>query len=103
MALVNVPIQDTDTDLIVAAEQSVVFSIIFCNISSGDVDLTTYAIPSGGSVGTTNCIINNFTVPANDSLIWTSGEKFILDAGDKITANASAADDLVATINFLVI
>lgn len=72
--------------------------IVFCNISVSDATLTVHAVVSGGTVNTTNQIINALLIPAGETFTFDT-EKFVLSTGDRVHAIASANSRLVSTVS----
>jgi hypothetical protein len=101
MAIKNITLGSTDTIIMEAASRTAVFSIIYCNIYSGDIIINVSAYPDTASASATNRIISDYEIPTTDSLIWQSGEKFILDTGDTISGYANVANNVTVTVNYL--
>lgn len=101
MAISNITLSNSVTSIINPVSRTVVFSLIFCNLSEDEVEISAYVHPSTIASGESNKIINSFPIPAKDSLIWQSPEKFILDGGDTISAVADTADVIVVTVNHI--
>ena len=102
MSIASAAIQTTETTVCLAGagETRAVLSVIFCNVTAADCNLTFYAIKSGGTAGNGTTVMYNITIPAGDSLLWTGGEKFILDAGDKLSALCGSNNAITSTANY---
>lgn len=105
MAISNVAITSTGTDVFTcpgtlpgSPEQHAVTCLVFCNISASDAELELHVVPQGGTVGTTNQIINSLVIPAAETFSFDT-EKFILNTGDKFHAIANVNSRLVVTVS----
>lgn len=76
-------------------------TVIVCNTGAADRTVTLYAIPSGGTAGTGNMIVNALNIPAGDTMTFDQ-EKMVLGAGDELKAICSAAG-LTATVSTLAV
>lgn len=79
-------------------------TVIICNTQGTDINLTLYAVPSGGSANITSgsaMIVNALTIPAGETLSFDQ-EKFVLGTGDELRAFATATG-LSATVSTLVV
>jgi hypothetical protein len=65
--------------------------------------LSAHRVPSGGSVGDTNIIINQKTVGSRESMALWELLGQVLEAGDFISAIAETADQLTVHISGLLI
>lgn len=65
------------------------------NITSGNVALTVYYIPSGGSAGASNTIVGALSIAANTQVDLTQYLKGILNTGDAISVLGASASSLV--------
>ena len=80
---------------------------IFCNTNiynsgsptANTVELTLHVIPSGGSRGPANMILNAMPIPAGETFTFDT-EKMVLETGDTFVALASAAN-LSATVSYM--
>ena len=87
--LKNILLEATETNILTASKESAVLSIIFCNTSVSDINITIYAYPFSSSASDTTTIIKDLTIKAKDTFIWTSDEKLILETGDIISGLGS--------------
>ena len=76
-------------------------TVIVCNTGATDLNLTLYAVPSGGSAGVATMIVNALIVPAGDMVSFDQ-EKMVLATGDELKAICSAAG-LTATVSTLAV
>ena len=76
-------------------------TVIVCNTGATDLNLTLYAVPSGGSAGVASMIVNALIVPAGDMVSFDQ-EKMVLATGDELKAICSAAG-LTATVSILAV
>ena len=98
MSLGNTVLGATETAIHTGEiKDDVVLSITFCNVKATSVWFTLHAYKAGsGPAGDGNRVIKRKLGP-EDSYVWTSTEKFIMDAGDVVSAIASEADAVTAT------
>jgi hypothetical protein len=71
-----------------STKYAVIFST-FCNVASATQTFSVHALMAGASVGPTNKIISEYSLPAGDSF-FLPYEKLLLDAGESIVVVASA-------------
>ena len=101
MAIYNTAILTTDTTLVSGSGNRAITTVIVCNTGTVDRELTMYAVPSGGSVGTTSMIVNALSVPAGDTVSFDQ-EKMVLGTGDNLVASADGTG-LSATVSTLAV
>ena len=99
MAIVNTAILATNTTLYTSSGNNAITTVIICNTGSNDRTLTLHAVPSGGSVGAVNMIVNALVVPASDTVSFDQ-EKMVLSNGDSLVAVGSNTN-LSATVSTL--
>lgn len=102
--LKNVTLGTSDTELLTApaGKTYAVLTLVFCNISTNPIQISVYASAGGVGSGTdATCILKSFTIQASDTYIWTSNEKLVLDATDRISALASSGASISALCNYL--
>ena len=97
-----ISIQDSETTLLEAesAEDCVVVSLILGNIDSEDATVTLHLTKSGeASVN----IVTDLEVKEGEAVEFFIGGKgsLFLEPGDKLSATASGADDIAATLSWL--
>ena len=62
-----------------------------CNYSAGNVAANVFVVPSSGTAGNTNIIINNINITVGDTYqLYAGSEKLLLNNGDSVQVNASA-------------
>jgi len=62
-----------------------------CNYSAGNVVANVFVVPSSGTAGNTNLIINNINITVGDTYqLYAGAEKLLLNNGDSVQVNASA-------------
>ena len=101
MAISNTAILASNTTIYTSSGENAITTIIICNTSAGPLDLTLHAIPSAGSVSTTNMIVKALTVPAGDTVSFDQ-EKMVLSNGDFLVAVGSNTG-LSATVSTLAV
>ena len=99
MAIVNTAILSTTTTLYTSSGNNAITTVIICNTGVTDRTLTLHAVPSGGSVGSVNMIVNALNVPAGDTVSFDQ-EKMVLSNGDSLVAVGSDTG-LSATVSTL--
>jgi hypothetical protein len=99
MAIVNTAILSTNTTLYTSSGNNAITTVIICNTGVVDRTLTLHAVPSGGSAGTVNMIVNALIVPAGDTVSFDQ-EKMVLSNGDSLVAVGSDTG-LSATVSTL--
>jgi hypothetical protein len=99
MAIVNTAILATNTTIYTSSGNNAITTVIICNTGSSDRTLTLHAVPSGGSAGTVNMIVNALVVPAGDTVSFDQ-EKMVLSNGDSLVAVGSNTN-LSATVSTL--
>lgn len=78
-----------------------ILSIIFCNNSDSAINITLYAYPKTSSANDGTTILKNYSIPAEDTFIWSANERFILNSGDIISGVAGVSGVITSTINFM--
>ena len=102
MAIANTFILATETTITVAgASDRAVLSMMLCNTDTVSHTVSIYAYPTGGSMIDQYCILKNWTIPAGDTLSFSSEDKIILQAGAKITAICDTASKISALANYM--
>jgi hypothetical protein len=87
-----------------------VTTIIVCNVNAfnpvtptaNTANFTLYAVPSGGTPGLTNLIVNQLPITAGETLSLDQ-EKIVLGNGDSLVAISSVATTLVMTLSTLAV
>jgi len=70
-----------------------------CNYASGNVTANVYVVPSAGTAGNTNIILNNLPLAGGDTYqLYAGGEKLLLGPGDfvQIQSNANTVTSVVS-------
>jgi hypothetical protein len=110
MAIVNTTITGSNTTIYTSSGNNAITTIIVCNTSAFNPASPTanqsllylYAVPSGGTAGTGNIIVNGLPVPAGETVSFDQ-EKMVLANGDFIVAKTDSASNLVATVSTLAV
>lgn len=110
MAILNTTITSSNTDIYISNGNNAITTIIICNTSTYNPSspsantslLYMYAVPSGGTAGTGNLIVNGLPVPAGETVSFDQ-EKMVLADGDFIVAKTDSASNLVATVSTLAV
>jgi hypothetical protein len=101
MALYNTEIGESNTTLASGSGNRAITTVIVCNTTSGALDLTLYAVASGGSAGTGTMIVNALSIPAGDTVSFDQ-EKIVLTTGDALVGISSGLG-LTATVSTLAV
>jgi hypothetical protein len=105
MAIKNTAILATNTTIYTSAGNNAITTIIVCNTSVSDVNLTMYAVSNNagavGTPGTSNMIVSALSVPAGDTVSFDQ-EKMVLANNDTIVAVGSTTG-LSATVSTLTV
>lgn len=80
-----------------ATKSAIVKNVIVANTSASDRTLSLSIVPSGGSAGNSNRIIPGTNIPAGAVVPFDMTQ--VMNAGDFISAIASAASSLTLTIS----
>jgi len=99
MAITSTQLTTTNANLLygTSTQTKGITAIYLCNPTGTVVTANVFLVPTGGTVA--NCrIYSNVSIAAFDSYIADS-ERIVLDAGDSIWANCSAASGVVMTIS----
>jgi len=104
MALYNTPILGSNTTLASGTGVRAVTTIIVCNTTTGDRQLTIYALGKNGSgvqstANDNSTIVKELNIPAGDTVSFDQ-EKFVLDSTDSLVAIGSSTG-LTATVSTL--
>ena len=99
MALKNTEILTTNTTIYSSVGNNAVTTVIVCNTGATERTLTLHAVPNGGSVSTTNMIVNALAIPGGETISFDQ-EKFVLGDGDALVAIGSGTG-LSATVSVL--
>lgn len=99
MALANVAVGNTDTDVYTSSGETCVVTMYFCNYSGSTVTLSIHAVENGGSVADGSLIAKDITITAADTYVLST-DRLILANGDKISAIASAGSSVTATVSY---
>jgi len=98
MAINNIFLGTTNTDIIVSAANEAITVIYFCNTSGSAVTIQVYAVPNGDSPTTQNKIYQDVSIPAGDTYI-VDKERLVLEAGDRIVATCSVPGVVSTTVS----
>jgi hypothetical protein len=79
-----------------ANAQTIIKRAVFTNVTAGAVTFTVWRVPSGGTSGSTNLLIDARSIAAGGTDLAPELANMVLYAGDTIQAEASAA----TSINF---
>lgn len=110
MAISNVQVPTTPVIVVQASglddmgspTDRAVLTIIFCNNSIDACAIDVHALPgSGDSPSNANKIVNRYTINGEDTFIFTTEDKMVLQPGAKIMASADVDGAITATANYI--
>jgi len=81
-------------------EGHAVTCMIICNTTVNDAVVSIYAVPSGGTAGAGNQIVNALPVFAGET-VSLDQEKIVLGSGDSICAQSDIASKLTFTLSYI--
>jgi hypothetical protein len=74
-----------------------------CNYAAGNVTANVYVVPSAGTAGNTNIILNNLPLAGGDTYqLYAGGEKLLLGPGDFVQIQSNA-NTVTAVVSFTTI
>lgn len=101
--ILNAVVGNTETTLITAIADTAIVSIIFYNAHpTNNATITVYAYPQGFS-GDDSTTLFKVEILPEDTFIWGSNEKLLVQTDAKVSVKANTAGIVTATINYLVI
>jgi hypothetical protein len=100
MALAQAQLGTSVTTIYTSSGESATVCIFFCNTNGTAETLDVYAVPSGGTAGIGNQIIDTLTINAGDTYIMNI-EKIVLSNGDSIQAVATTGNVVTATVSYV--
>lgn len=88
----------TVANVYVSTGNTAVMFLTLCNYSVGNAIANVYAVPSGGTAGNLNCILNNIEIASGDTYqLYAGNERLLLGNNDSIQANANA-DNTISVV-----
>jgi hypothetical protein len=110
MAISNTSLTSSSQAIYTSSGNNAITTIIVCNTSAYNPSSPTanqsllymYAVPNGGSAGTSTLIVNGLPIPAGETVSFDQ-EKMVLANGDAIYAKTDSASNLVATVSTLAV
>ena len=102
MAITNSQLIATDkTEVLIANGENAVTCIIFCNTSlETDAAVSLWVVPAAIAAGDANLVLNTLAVPAGETFSLDT-ERFILNDGDSIQAQATQDTIITCTVSFV--
>ena len=110
MAIRNTALTSTAQSIFPSTGNNAITTMIFCNTSAfvpstpaaNTSLLYVYAVPSGGTAGPSNIIVNGLPIPAGETVSFDQ-EKIVLANGDFISAKTDSASNITATVSSLAV
>jgi hypothetical protein len=110
MAIYNTAVTSSNTTLTSGSGDRAITTLIFCNTSTyvpatptlNQSLLYVYAVPSGGTAGLGNIIVNGLPIPAGETVSFDQ-EKMVLGTGDIIVATTDSLSNITATVSVLAV
>ena len=100
MALAQAQLGTSVTTIYTSSGDSATTCIFFCNTNGTAETIDVYAVPSGGTAGVLNQIIDTLTINSGDTYIMNI-EKLVLANGDSIQAVATTGSVVTATVSYV--
>lgn len=101
MAINTTQVGNTNTTVYASTNDSAVTMVSFCNYSASAANLTIYIVPNAGAAGNGNIIIKELSIAAGDTyMLYSGGEKLLLEDGDSIVALASVASAISSVVSY---
>lgn len=102
MAITNSQLNATSkTEVLIANGENAVTCIIFCNTSlETDATVDLWVVPAAIAAGDANMVLNQILVPAGETFSLDT-ERFILQDGDSIQAQASQNTIITCTVSYV--
>lgn len=102
MAITNSQLVATEkTEVLIANGENAITCIIFCNTSlDTDATVSLWVVPAAIAAGDANMVLNTLSVPAGETFSLDS-ERFILENGDSIQAQASQNTIVTCTVSYV--
>lgn len=97
MTIKNTQVTTLMTKVFEATGQNAVTTIVMCNVTTGTVNVSLFAVPYGYSPGFTNQILN-ITLPPYESFALDK-ERFVLDDLDSFWSQCSENDAVTITVS----
>jgi hypothetical protein len=110
MAIANLTLTSSNQTVYSSSGSNAITTIIICNTSTyvpatptvNQSLLYLYAVPSGGTAGTGNIIINGLPIPAGET-VSLDQEKLVLGNGDFIGGKTDSLSNLTVTVSTLAV
>lgn len=104
MAITNSQLSATlKTEVFVANGENAVTCLIFCNTSlTTDAVVSVWMVPAAIAAGDANMILNQVNVPAGETFSMDT-ERFILQDGDSVQAQASQDSIITCTCSYVLV
>lgn len=96
--ITNSVLTSSPTSIYTSIGNNAVVVIHLCNNTGANVTANVYCVPSGGTADANTQIYSLYTILSHDTMI-IDREKFFLENGDSIQAEASTTDSVTATVN----
>jgi hypothetical protein len=102
MAITNSQLVATEkTEVLIANGENAVTCVIFCNTSlDTDAEVSLWVVPAAIAAGDANMVLNTLSVPAGETFSLDT-ERFILENGDSIQAQASQDTIITCTVSYV--
>lgn len=80
--------------------ETAVTAVMFCNVGQVDTSIDVWLVPAGVSLSNTCMILNSIDMPAGETFSIDT-ERFILENGDAIYAQAADTNVISATVSYI--
>jgi hypothetical protein len=91
-------VTSTPASVYTSSGNTAITFLSLCNYSAGNVTANVYVVPSAGSAGNSNIIINNINITTGDTYqLYAGAEKLLLENGDSVQVDANV-NNAVTTV-----
>ena len=102
MAISTVNVNTSNTTVYTSTNDTAVTFLSLCNHTGANVTVGVNLVPSGDGVSDSNIFLDALTINANDTyVLYSGGEKILLNNGDFINVIASTASSITAITSFV--
>jgi len=92
------------SNVYVSSGSTAITFMSLCNYSAGNVTANVYVVPSGGSAGNANIILDSIALTTLDTYqLYVGGEKLLLDTGDTVRVNANVNNAVTTVVSYTTI
>lgn len=101
MSITNYVLVTSPANIYSSSGNTVVSTMYFCNNHTSAINLNVFLLPNGATVANLNYQIYKDVQLASGDTYVVDMEKLVLANGDKISANATVANVVTATVSYV--